>query len=81
LGYYVSIGDPDRDVVAIVTRHQQRTGREMPDAFFTGYGRRPDPIAAAAYDGFNRLRRSAEDLSLIVERIATALATAPVDPA
>jgi hypothetical protein len=44
LGYYVSIGDPDRDVVGIGGHHP------LPDAFYAAYGRRPDPIAAVVYD-------------------------------
>jgi hypothetical protein len=43
LGYYVSIGDPDRDVVGIGTHHP------LPDEFFDAYGRRPDPVAAVVY--------------------------------
>lgn len=43
LGYYVSIGDPDRDVVGIDTQYP------LPDAFYEAYGRRPDPIAACVY--------------------------------
>lgn len=43
LGYYVSIGDPDRDVVGIGCR------RPLPDEFYDAYGRRPDPVAAVVY--------------------------------
>lgn len=44
LGYYVSIGDPDRDIVGIGVRHA------LPDAFYDAYGRRPDPVAAVVYE-------------------------------
>lgn len=43
LGYYVSIGDPDRDVVGI------GGCRPLPDEFYDAYGRRPDPVAAVVY--------------------------------
>jgi hypothetical protein len=43
LGYYVSIGDPDRDVVGI------GACRPLPDEFYDAYGRRPDPVGAIVY--------------------------------
>jgi len=39
LGYYVSIDDPDRDVVGLGVQHS------LPEAFYDAYGRRPDPVA------------------------------------
>jgi hypothetical protein len=74
LGYYVSIGDPDRDVVAIATRHQLRTGHEIPDAFYTGYGRRPDPVAAIVYDAYERLRSEPDRVATVVADLTAVLA-------
>ncbi|HEX7168339.1 MAG TPA: phosphotransferase [Acidimicrobiales bacterium] len=73
LGYYVSIGDPDRDVVAIAARHQLRTGRDIPGAFYTGYGRRPDHVAAVVYDAYQRLRVHPDQVADVVERLRVVL--------
>jgi hypothetical protein len=48
LGYYVSIGDPDRDLVGIGMHHP------LPDSFYEAYGRRPDPVAAVVYELLHR---------------------------
>jgi hypothetical protein len=48
LGSYVSIGDPDRDLVGIGRYHP------LPDAFYDAYGRRPDPVAAVVYELLHR---------------------------
>lgn len=50
LGYYVSVGDPDRDVVSTARRCRQGSGSEVPDSFYKAYGRRPDPVCAVLYE-------------------------------
>lgn len=54
MGYYVSVGDPDRDVTAMSTLYRLKTGRDLPTAFYSAYGRRPDPIAEVVYDAYLR---------------------------
>ncbi len=49
LGYYVTITDPARDVVAIEVSHREWTGDPLPSAFYRSYGSRPDPICALVY--------------------------------
>ena len=61
LGYYVSVGDPDRDLVGMSTRHP------LPDAFYDAYGRRPDPVAAVVYELLHR--RLVDTLDDAIERL------------
>ena len=69
LGYYVSIGDPDRDVVAVATRHQLNTGEAIPDTFYSAYGRRPDPIAEVVYDAYVRLRTHPDAVATVLDHL------------
>lgn len=59
LGYYVSITDPARDVVAIAVSHREWTGDPLPPAFYRSYGSRPDPICALVYDAKLQVGRGA----------------------
>jgi aminoglycoside phosphotransferase len=59
LGYYVSINDPDRDVVSIGVHHREWTGEDLPEAFFEAYGSRPDPISELFYGAIGMVRRGA----------------------
>lgn len=59
LGYYVSINDPARDVVAISVSHREWTGDPLPSAFYRSYGSRPDPICALIYEANLQLGRGA----------------------
>jgi hypothetical protein len=54
LGYYVSVGDPDRDLTAVSTLCRLKTGSDLPSAFYAAYGRRPDPVAEVVYDAYLR---------------------------
>ena len=62
LGYYVSIGDPDRDIVGLATRHP------LPAEFYDAYGRRPDAVAALVYELL--YRRAVDDIDPIIDRLA-----------
>lgn len=73
LGYYVSVGDPERDVVAIATRYRNQTGSEVPRSFFTGYGRRPDPVCELVYGAYHSARRL-DELPETIERLRALLA-------
>jgi hypothetical protein len=59
LGYYVSINDPARDVVAIAVSHREWTGDPLPSAFYSSYGSRPDPICALVYEANLQVARGA----------------------
>jgi hypothetical protein len=55
------------------TRHRLRTGYDVPDSVFAAYGRRPDPLAAAVYNGFLHLRERPEDAPVVVQRMRDVL--------
>lgn len=59
LGYYVSINDPARDVVAIAVSHREWTGDPLPSAFYRSYGSRPEPISALVYEAKLQVGRGA----------------------
>ena len=59
LGYYVSITDPDHDLMQIVVSHREWTGDDVPTSFFRAYGSRPDPAAALIYGAALQWRRGA----------------------
>ena len=59
LGYYVTISDPARDVVAIAVSHREWTGDPLPSAFYRSYGSRPDPICALVYEANLQVGRGA----------------------
>lgn len=59
LGYYVSIADPDRDVVLCAVAHRDWTGDPIPTAFLDAYGRRPDPLCELLYGAAIQLGRGA----------------------
>lgn len=59
LGYYVTIADPARDVVAIEVSHREWTGDPLPPAFYRSYGSRPDPICALIYEAKLQVGRGA----------------------
>jgi hypothetical protein len=59
LGYYVSINDPARDVVAIAVSHREWTGDSLPAAFYRSYGSRPDPICRLVYEAKLQVGRGA----------------------
>lgn len=50
LGYYVSIADPARDVVAVALAHREWTGEDVPASFYRAYGSRPDPLCEVLYE-------------------------------
>lgn len=59
LGYYVSINDPDRDVVSIGVQNREWTGKEVPKSFYQAYGTRPDEISELFYGSLCQLGRGA----------------------
>ena len=59
LGYYVTISDPARDLVAIAVSHREWTGDRLPSSFYHSYGSRPDPICALVYEANLQVRRGA----------------------
>ncbi|MBW3589718.1 MAG: phosphotransferase [Actinobacteria bacterium] len=59
LGYYVTISDPARDVIAIAVSHREWTGHPLPPSFYRSYGSRPDPICALVYEANLQVRRGA----------------------
>lgn len=59
LGYYVTINDPARDVVAMAVSHREWTGEPLPSAFYRSYGSRPDPICALVYEAKLQVGRGA----------------------
>jgi hypothetical protein len=72
LGYYVSVGDPDRDVVAITSRQEADSGMPVPASFWSSYGRRPDAVSAIVYEVFHS-RRLADRVPETVDRLRDAL--------
>ena len=62
LGYYVSVRDPDQDVMLVVVAHREWTGDDVPESFFRAYGSRPDPIAELLYEASLQLSRGAKYL-------------------
>lgn len=62
LGYYVSIRDPDQDVMLIVIACREWTGDDVPESFFRAYGARPDPVAELLYESSFQLSRGAKYL-------------------
>ena len=69
LGYYVSVGDPDRDITAIATLYRRRLGTELPDSFYETYGRRPDPIGEVVYDTYLRMHTEPTAIGEAVGRL------------
>ena len=63
LGYYVSIDDPARDVVAIALSHREWTGDDVPPSFYKAYGSRPDPLCELLYETASQLGRGAAYLN------------------
>lgn len=59
LGYYVTITDPARNLVAIAVSHREWTGNPIPAAFYHSYGAPPDPICALLYEADLQVARGA----------------------
>ena len=59
LGYYVSVRDPDQDVVLIAVSHRDWTGEDLPTSFFKAYGARPDAVGEVLYEAALQLGRGA----------------------
>ena len=68
LGYYVSVGDPDRDLASVAYRCRNETGEELPASFYKAYGRRSDPVADTVYRAFVASSRL-EDVSGAADRL------------
>ena len=62
LGYYVTLRDPDGDLVLIDTAHREWTGAGVPAAFYKAYGGRPDPLCSLVYGAAFQLGRGASYL-------------------
>lgn len=68
LGYYVSVGDPDRDLAGVAHHHRKETGEELPASFYEAYGRHPDPVAEIVYRAYLASMRL-DDLSGTADRL------------
>lgn len=62
LGYYVSLRDPDSDVVMLAVAHREWTGAEIPSSFYDAYGSRPDAAAELIYTAAVQASRGASYL-------------------
>lgn len=59
LGYYVSVRDPDQDLMLVAVSHREWTGEDVPESFFREYGARPEPLAELLYESWLQLGRGA----------------------
>ena len=63
LGYYVSLQDPDNDVVGARVSHREWTGADLPPSFYSRYGSEPDEAALLFYEARLQLGRGAAYMS------------------